>query len=141
MAHSDIFAISRFPVIERGATWQWTLRLKSEPSRIVGCIDLRTQENDNRGFWLGLPWQGQGLMSEASDAVTDFWFESLNFPVLRAPQAMQNLASRGSSEKQGMRIIAVEGRDYVSGGFPAELSQITAENGAPLRTAGPVRPL
>jgi len=64
------------PAIDRGATWQWTLRFTSEPSRIVGCIDLRTRENDNRGFWLGLPWQGPGLMSEACDAVTDFWFES-----------------------------------------------------------------
>jgi RimJ/RimL family protein N-acetyltransferase len=115
------------PAIERSATWQWTLRLKSEPSRIVGCIDLRTTENDNRGFWLGLPWQGQGLMSEACDAVTDFWFETLKFPVLRAPKAIQNAASRRISEKQGMRIIAVEERDYVSGRFPAELWEITAE--------------
>jgi RimJ/RimL family protein N-acetyltransferase len=40
------------PAIERGTTWPWTLRRKSEPSRIVGCIDLRIRENDNRGFWL-----------------------------------------------------------------------------------------
>jgi RimJ/RimL family protein N-acetyltransferase len=115
------------PAIERGATWQWTLRLKKEPLQIIGCIDLRTKENDNRGFWLGLPWQGRGLMTESCDAVTEFWFETLKFPVLRAPKAIENLASRRISEKQGMRIIAVENRDYVSGRFPAELWEITAE--------------
>jgi RimJ/RimL family protein N-acetyltransferase len=29
-------------------------------------------ETNNRGFWMGLPWQGQGLMSEAVEAVTDY---------------------------------------------------------------------
>jgi ribosomal-protein-alanine N-acetyltransferase len=48
------------PSIERGETWQWTLRLKSNPDQIIGSIDLRTKENDNRGFWLALPWQRQG---------------------------------------------------------------------------------
>ena len=115
------------PAVQRGETWQWTLRLKTAPARVIGCIDLRTKENDNRGFWLGLPWQRRGLMSEACDAVTDFWFETLKFPALRAPKAIQNAASRRISEKQGMRIIAIEERDYVSGRFPAEIWEITAE--------------
>lgn len=115
------------PSMECGATWQWTLRRKPEPARIIGCIDLRTKENENRGFWIGLPWQGQGLMSEACDAVTEFWFETLKFPVLRSPKAIHNAASRRISEKQGMRMIGVEERDYVSGRFPSELWEITAE--------------
>ena len=82
------------PAIQRGETWQWTLRLKTAPAQIIGCIDLRTKENDNRGFWLGVPWQGQGLMIEACEAVTAFWFETLKFPMLRAPKAIQNTASR-----------------------------------------------
>jgi RimJ/RimL family protein N-acetyltransferase len=115
------------PAMERGETWQWTLRLKPSPEQIIGCIDLRAKENDNRGFWLGLPWQRQGLMSEACNVVTDFWFETLKFPVLRAPKAIPNAASRRISEKQGMRLIAVEERDYVSGRFPSELWETTAE--------------
>jgi [ribosomal protein S5]-alanine N-acetyltransferase len=114
------------PSIERGETWQWTLHLKSNPDQIIGSIDLRTKENDNRGFWLALPWQRQGLMTEACEAVTDFWFNTLNFPVLRAPKAVANIASRRISEKQGMRLVATEDRDYVSGRFPAEIWEITA---------------
>ena len=115
------------PAIERGEAWHWTLRLKAAPDQIIGSIDLRMKENDNRGFWLGIPWQRQGLMTEACDAVTDFWFDKLGFPVLRAPKAVGNVASRRISEKQGMRLVATEDRDYVSGRFASEIWEITAE--------------
>lgn len=115
------------PAMERGEGWNWTLRLRSAPEQMIGNISLSTAENKNRGFWLGLPWHGQGLMSEACDAVTDYWFVVLKFPVLRAPKAIANTASRRISEKQGMRVIAVEERDYVSGRLPTELWEITAE--------------
>ena len=83
--------------------------------------------DENRGFWLGLPWQGKGLMSEASETATDYWFNVLGFSVLRVPKAIPNVASRRISEKQGMRVIAKMERDYVGGRFPAELWEITAE--------------
>jgi len=81
----------------------------------------------NRGFWIGLPWQRQGLMSEAVEAVTAYWFDVLGFPVLRAPKAVANIASRRISEKSGMQVVAVEERDYVSGRLPTEIWEITAE--------------
>src|SRR5947209_654634 len=109
------------PASERGEAWQWTLRLKSNPAQLIGMIDLRTKENENRGFWLGIPWQRQGFMTEASEAVTDFWFNVLKFPVLRSPKAIHNVASRRISEKQRMRLIATEEKDYVSGRFPSQI--------------------
>jgi len=66
-------------------------------------------------------------LTEACDAVTDFWFEVLKFPVLRVPKAITNLASRRISEKQGMRVVERMERDYVSGRLPSELWEITAE--------------
>ena len=88
-----------------------------------------TEEGNNRGFWLGLPWQGQGLilMSEAVERVTEYWFDTLKFPVLRAPKAVPNIASRRISERTGMRIVATDEREYVSGRFPSETWEITAE--------------
>ena len=115
------------PAMERGNQWHWTLRLKTHPEEIVGSIALLKGENKNRGFWLGLPWQGQGLMREACDAVTEYWFEVLKFPVLRAPKAIANAASRRISEHQGMRIIAQVEHDFVCGRLPAEIWEITAE--------------
>jgi len=114
------------PAAERGEQWHWTLRLKSDPATIIGSISLMKLPNQNRGFWLGLPWHGQGLMSEACDAVTDYWFDVLKFPVLRAPKAIANTASRRISQKQGMRMVATEEREFVSGRLPAEIWEITA---------------
>ena len=115
------------PAVERGEEWHWTLRLKSDPARVIGTISLRKVENHNRGFWLGLPWRGQRLMSEACEVVTDYWFDVLKFPVLRAPKAIANRASRRISERQGMRVVAYEELDFVAGRLPAEIWEITAE--------------
>jgi ribosomal-protein-alanine N-acetyltransferase len=115
------------PAVASGEEWHSTIRLKTSPTEIIGMIALMNTENHNRGFWLGERWQGQGLMSEAVEAVTAYWFDVLGFPVLRAPKALANEKSRGISRKTGMRVIAVEERDYVSGRLPSELWEITAE--------------
>jgi len=115
------------PAMARGEEWHWTLRLKTHPLQIIGCISLMQAENHNRGFWIGLPWQGKGLMSEAVETVTEYWFNELGFPALRAPKAILNIASRKISERTGMRVIAVEEREYVSGRLPSEIWEVTAE--------------
>jgi RimJ/RimL family protein N-acetyltransferase len=115
------------PAVGRGEQWHWTLRPRGEPSRLIGTIGLMKTENNNRGFWLDVPWQRRGLMTEATEVVTDYWFNALKFPVLRAPKMSANIASRRISEKSGMRIVAVEERDYVSGRFLSEIWEITAD--------------
>jgi len=115
------------PAAQRGDAWHWTLRLKSDPDRLIGSIALMKGEEINRGFWLGAPWHGQGLMSEACEVVTAYWFETLGFPLLRVPKAAMNVASRRISKKQGMRVVATEERDYVSGRLLTEVWEITAE--------------
>ncbi len=115
------------PAMERGEQWVWTIRLKGGPAHHIGCINLNTARNDNRGFWLALPWHGQGLMSEACEAVTDFWFNSLGRDRLRVAKARQNIASRRISEKQGARLVAIEERPFVSGPTLAEIWELTRE--------------
>jgi len=114
------------PAMARHEEWHWTLRLKTNPSEHIGCISLMKGDN-NRGFWLGLPWQRQGLMSEAAEVITDFWFNNLGFPELRAPKAVANTASRRISQKNGMRVIATGQNEYICGCLPAEVWAITAE--------------
>jgi len=115
------------PAIARGELWYWTLRLKAAPDQIIGAITLATKEEENRGFWLDPRLQRRGLMLEACDAVTDYWFGELQKPVLRAPKAKMNEASRRISLKQGMRIVSRGPRDYVCGRLPSETWEITAE--------------
>ena len=128
------------PAVERGEAWHWTLRLKSNPGQMIGNISLMRGESKNRGFWIATQWQGQGLMSEACDAVTDYWFNALKFPVLRVPKAAANTASRRISEKQGMRLVETVERDYVSGRLPTEIWEITAEEWQARRETSPPSP-
>ena len=76
------------PAIARGEQWHWSLRLKSDPREHIGVVSLLKGENNNRGFWLGLPWQRQGLMTEAVNVITDYWFNQLGFSVMRVPKAV-----------------------------------------------------
>jgi [ribosomal protein S5]-alanine N-acetyltransferase len=115
------------PAIERGHEWIWTIRRKEDPRTVIGIISLTKTENENRGFWIDPRWQRRGLMTEACDAVTDFWFDTLKFPVLRAPKAIVNEGSRRISEKQGMRIVSMGESDYVCGRLPSEIWEITAD--------------
>jgi RimJ/RimL family protein N-acetyltransferase len=115
------------PAIERGEEWHWTLRQRESPEQLIGSITLRRDDQLNRGFWLGLPWHGRGLMTEAVVALNDYWFDVLGFPVLRTQKAVVNVASRRISESTGMRVVAKEESDYVSGRFPTEIWEITAQ--------------
>jgi RimJ/RimL family protein N-acetyltransferase len=115
------------PAIARENQWTWTLRLKQKPEQIIGVIDLRRGYEDNRGFWLGVDWQGQGLMSEACAWVNDYWFETLGFWLMRVAKAADNIASHRISQKQGMRLVGMKEKDYVSGRLPTETWEITAD--------------
>jgi ribosomal-protein-alanine N-acetyltransferase len=74
-------------------------------------------------------------MTETVVAVNDYCFDVLGFRALQAPKAMANIASRRISEKTGMRVVATEERDYVSGRFLSEIWEISAEQWREKRTA------
>jgi [ribosomal protein S5]-alanine N-acetyltransferase len=118
--------------VESGSKWFWAIRLKGGPDHLIGAIDLSLGPDENRGFWLSPEWQGRGLMSEACEAVTEFWFNALGQEFLRVSKAVSNLASHRISEREGARLVAVEERDYVSGRAPAEIWELARQewNGA-----------
>lgn len=122
------------PAIARENQWTWTLRLKEKPDQLIGAIDLRRGDEDNRGFWIGAEWQAQGLMSEACVWVNDYWFETLGFWLLRVAKAADNRASRRISEKQGMRLVGVKEKEYVCGRLSSEVWEITADDWRKWRT-------
>jgi len=93
---------------------------------LIGAISLRKAGDENRGFWLGLPWQSGGYMTEAAERAAVYWFEELGFPELRIAKAVDNVASRRISERSGMRVAARFKKSYVSGELDSELWEITA---------------
>jgi RimJ/RimL family protein N-acetyltransferase len=66
-------------------------------------------------------------MTEAVIAANDYWFDVLGFEVLRTGKAVANGGSRRISEKTGMRVIGTGESGYVSGRWPSETWEITAE--------------
>lgn len=115
------------PDMDKGLAWFWTLRRQQDPETLIGLICLYDVEDNNRGFWLVPEWQGMGYMREACEAATDYWFNTLNKPLLRAPKAAGNLRSKHISAASGMRLIRTEKKAYVSGILDSELWEITRE--------------
>lgn len=128
------------PAMERGQEWHWTLRLQTAPEQVIGSVSLMNETDNNRGFWLAPPWQGRGLASEASAAVTAYWFEVLDRDCLRVPKAAPNQASRRLSERSGMRLIHCQEQDFVSGRLPCETWEITREEWRARQTEGSAPP-
>lgn len=115
------------PDVAKGIAWVWTIRSLKAPDELMGLICLYDVEDNNRGFWLAPEYQGQGYMREASIAATDYWFNTLNQPVLRAPKAAVNSRSQRISASSGMRLIRTEKKEYVSGLLDSELWEITRD--------------
>ena len=115
------------PDMAKGIAWFWSIRRRDVPDELMGIICLYDVEDNNRGFWLAPEFQGQGFMREASIATTDYWFNTLNKSVLRAPKAAANSRSRRISDSSGMRLIRTEKKAYVSGMLDSELWEITRD--------------
>lgn len=124
------------PGIARGSEWHWTLRPLQHPEQLIGLISLYEEAGNNRGFWLDPQWQGRGLMQEACDVVTAYWFETLRKPLLQVPKAVPNLASQRLSQRSGMRLVATRESDYVSGRLPTQLWEISREEWAQRTASG-----
>ena len=123
------------PQMAAGTAWHWGIFRREAPDDLIGEITLQDVTDHHRGFWIDPHWQGHGYASEAAEAVTEFWFETLNRPVLRVPKAAANVASRRISEKQGMRAIGQFTGELVSGLYEFELWELTREEWRSRRSA------
>lgn len=95
--------------------WAWAIHLKSNPEEPIGNVDLRRGgKGENRGFWLARKHWGQGIMTEATDAVTDYAFNTLGFEVLTLTNALGNIRSRRIKEKAGAVLIRTEPALFVN---------------------------
>jgi len=115
------------PAMAAGREWHWTLRPIAEPERVIGVVSLMDTPGNNRSFWIAPAWQGQGLMSEACVAVNRYWFEVLQRPEMQVPKAVENIASRRLSEREGMRLVATGESDYVCGRLSSQTWALSRE--------------
>ncbi|NJD11493.1 MAG: GNAT family N-acetyltransferase [Gemmatimonadetes bacterium] len=72
---------------------------------LVGCIELRIEREHERaetGYWIGVPYWGQGFATEALRAVCRYGFEDLGLGRIYAQHVAWNPASGRVLEKAGM---------------------------------------
>lgn len=87
------------------------LKTTKEP---IGCIGLVPQGCENYnvavnereiGYWLGCPYWGQGLMTEALKAMTEYYHKSTHLKSLLITTRTNNVASQRVAEKCGFVFI------------------------------------
>lgn len=96
--------------------WCWGIFLKSNPSELIGSIDIRrsSPSGDNRGFWLGKKFWGHKYMQEALVPITDYAFNELLFTEIHSSNALGNIKSRKIKENQGAVLLGVEDFEFVN---------------------------
>ena len=91
----------------------------------IGCIGLvpageehftTSAKEREVGYWIGLPYWGRGLTTEALNALTGLCRESKDIESLLITTDVRNVASQRVAEKCGFMFIA----DYVSDGIPSK---------------------
>jgi RimJ/RimL family protein N-acetyltransferase len=74
---------------------------------IGGCGVARSDSGPELGYWVGVPFWGQGFATEAARAVIDYAFGPLGHEVLEAGARVSNPASRRVLEKCGFQWTGV----------------------------------
>ena len=98
-----------------GIAYTFGLVLKTEDA-LIGCIGLRVAQAFSRaeiGYWVGVPYWGQGYMSEAARRVLAFAFDDLGLHRVYASHFASNPASGRVMQKIGMQYEATL-RDHVA---------------------------
>ncbi len=73
---------------------------------VVGAVGLKLEEDSGiaeLGYWVGVPYWGNGYATEAANAVLDYGFKSLVLSRIWARAFVRNPASSRVLEKVGMR--------------------------------------
>jgi RimJ/RimL family protein N-acetyltransferase len=74
---------------------------------IIGACGLDMREGPELGYWLGLPYWGQGYATEAVRALIDHAFTDLDHESLNAGARVTNPSSRRVLEKCGFQWTGV----------------------------------
>lgn len=102
----------------------FAIQLKGGPEHLIGVVGVhpeRDKEKEDRpiaelGYWLGEPWWGQRIVSEAARAVVGHAFATQDLQELHAGYFTGNEASRRILEGLGFVDCGVEKRQAMAVG-------------------------
>ena len=88
----------------------WAITVKDFGNEAIGSLEYRIEESrdGNRGFWIAVPFQGKGYMTEAVDALNKFVFNTLGIEKYLVCNLEQNTRSARVKEKTGAIFL-----DYI----------------------------
>lgn len=106
----ETYVLDRVLPSQGRTRWDWAICLKEAPGVAVGSIGLWIPgAPESRGFWLAEHLWGQGLMTEATRPVNDFWFDVLGFDTLILANARGNERSgRIKASSGAVKIDLIE---------------------------------
>ncbi len=114
----DSFLIEARRANTEGESLIMALALRSAPTALIGVISVEPdpEEGPHLGYWLGRPHWGEGLMSEAAQAMVDAFFGYAGGSVLISDALVSNPTSRRVLEKTGFREVGSRMRNFPARG-------------------------
>lgn len=125
------YVAKRLKEIAEGSDRTWAITERGE-DRLIGVLDYVAEDKGagNRGFWLGVPWQGRGYMTEAVLAFHEYAFSEMKLTRIVVDNAVNNPRSRRIKEKTGARLLGVIPFKHRDGTTESEQWEVTAESWA-----------
>ncbi|MEC5145257.1 RimJ/RimL family protein N-acetyltransferase [Chitinophaga sp. 180180018-2] len=106
-------------LIQQGKlNYVWGIYVEDE---IAGVITLTPQDDIYRhsaeiGYWLGIPYHGKGVMTEAVSLLTEYAFRELNIHRIYAGVFAYNEASKKVLQKSGFHLEAIKIKAIIKNG-------------------------
>jgi ribosomal-protein-alanine N-acetyltransferase len=108
---------------ESGAGYTFAVEDRAT-GELMGCVGLRIERADRRaelGYWVGVPYWGRGVATEAAAAVLRFGFVEAGLNRIFATALVRNPASARVMQKIGMRHEGTLRQHVVQLGVPEDL--------------------
>jgi RimJ/RimL family protein N-acetyltransferase len=84
----------------------FVIRARAAPANLIGVVSVEHRPDGiapHLGYWLGRPFWGEGLMTEAAEAMVDATFAYAGEPALVSAAMVANRSSQRVLEKCGFR--------------------------------------
>ena len=86
-----------------GASFAITLKASGELAGAISLMSIEAGHQAELGYWIGVPYWGQGLCTEAGQAMVDYACTELGLDRVHASHFSRNPASGRVLEKLGFR--------------------------------------